>query len=78
MPFGYTYTTIDGKIIGIPNISYIDALVSNAEDGVKYYRVVQQDDSVVRVEHEDEILLKKDRRRLELKWDGHFRDKQYR
>ena len=77
MPFGFTYTTIDGKIIGIPDISYIDALMSNAEEKLKYYKVVLQNGSVVTVEHEDEILLKKDRRRLELKWDGHFRNKQY-
>ncbi len=77
MPFGFTYTTVDGKIIGLPNISYIDALLSNAEDGSKYYRVVQQDDSFIKVEHEDEILLKKDRRRLELKWDSYLRDRLY-
>jgi hypothetical protein len=74
MSFGYTYTTVDGKIIGLPAISYIDALVSVADNGLKYYRVVQQNDSVVIVEHEDEILLKKDRRRLELKWDKYFSD----
>lgn len=77
MPFGFTYTTIDGKIIGIPSISYIDALVSNGDEGLKYYRVVLQNESVIKVEHEDEILLKKDRRRLELKWDSYFRDLKY-
>ena len=78
MPFGYTYTTVDGKIIALPDISYIDALVSDADNGLKYYRVVQQNDSVVIVQHEDEILLKKDRRRLELKWDKYFRGFRFR
>jgi hypothetical protein len=72
MPFGHTYTTVDGKIIGLSVISYIDALVSVADGGLNYYRVVQQNDSVIIVEHKDELLLKKDRRRLELKWDKHF------
>jgi hypothetical protein len=78
MPFGHTYTTVDGKIIGLPEISYIDALVSVADNGLNYYRVVQQNDSVIIVEHEDETLLKKDRRRIELKWDKHFNSRRYR
>jgi hypothetical protein len=77
MPFGYTYTTVDGKIIALPDISYIDVLVSDTENGLKYYRVVQNNDSVVKVQHQDEILLKKDRRRLELKWDKYYNDRRF-
>jgi len=77
MPYGYTYMTIDGKIIGLPDISYIDALLSHAENGSKYYRIVKHNDSVVIVEHADEILLKKDRRRLKSKWDKYFKYKRF-
>jgi hypothetical protein len=66
-----TYTTVDGKIIALPNISYIDA-IRDAENGLKQFKVVQLTGGEIIVEHKDEKVLLKEWRALEKKWAQHL------
>jgi hypothetical protein len=69
--FYTTYTTVDGKIIALPHISYIDA-IRDTENGLKQFKVIQLNGSEIIVEHEDEQELLKDWRKLAKKWAGHL------
>lgn len=69
--FYTTYKTVDGKIIALPHISYIDA-IRDAENGLKQFKVVQLTGGEIIVEHEDEKVLLKEWRALEKKWAQHL------
>ena len=69
--FFTTYKTVDGKIIALPHISYIDA-IRDAENGLKQFKVVQLTGSEIIVEHEDEKVLLKEWRTLQKKWAQHL------
>lgn len=68
MPGLIIYTTIDGKTISVRDIFYIDA-ISDAENGLNQYKIVQQNGDAITVAHENKEALKKDRRKLELTWE---------